>query len=61
MEDIVPPVAALVVVVDVFAAEGDVVVVAVFEEDAGADVDADFDEQPDITRVKDAINPITRQ
>jgi len=60
MEDIVPPVAALVVVVDVFAAD-DVVVAAVFEEDAGADVDADFDEQPDITRVKDAINPITRQ
>ena len=60
MEDIVPPVAALVVVVDVFAAD-DVVVAAVFEEDVGVDVDADFGEQPDITRVKDAINPITRQ
>jgi hypothetical protein len=59
MEDIVTP-APFVVVVDVFAAD-DVVVVAVFEVDAGADVDADFDEQPDITRVKDAINPITRQ
>jgi hypothetical protein len=60
MEDIVPP-AAFVVVVDVFVADEDVVVAAVFEEDAGADVDAAFDEQPDITRVKDAINPITRQ